>query len=200
MTPQRPAHTELGRFLLASGVLAREWAEPFDATPRACFLPDLMWPLDPDTGRHLSVDRRTDPGEWERWAATDTAITTQWDDGTHTGPTPGTVPTSSSSMPSVVTSMLGHADIRPGTRVLEVGTGTGWNAALLSARLGSGNVVTVEVDPVLAGMDPPGPGKGVRTPSTSSSRNGRWLSIARPFGQTRSSLAASLVCRRTTST
>ncbi|MFD7594881.1 hypothetical protein ACFV6D_17810 [Kitasatospora sp. NPDC059812] len=34
---------------------------------------------------------------------------------------------------------------------MEVGTGTGWNAALLSHRLGSDNVVTVEVDKTSAG-------------------------------------------------
>jgi SAM-dependent methyltransferase len=34
--------------------------------------------------------------------------------------------------------------------VLEVGTGTGWNAALLAYRVGPENVVTVEVDPQVA--------------------------------------------------
>jgi len=37
-----------------------------------------------------------------------------------------------------------------GVRVLEVGTGTGFNAALLAHRAGDRHVVTVEVDPHLA--------------------------------------------------
>ena len=35
---------------------------------------------------------------------------TQWDDGAHTGAEPGTVPTSSASMPSVVAAMLRELD------------------------------------------------------------------------------------------
>ncbi|WP_413101664.1 hypothetical protein [Streptomyces sp. Inha503] len=46
--------------------------------------------------------------------------------------------------------MLTALEVADGQRVLEVGTGSSWNAALLAARLGSGNVTTVEVDPVLA--------------------------------------------------
>lgn len=37
-----------------------------------------------------------------------------------------------------------------GTGCWRFGTGTGWNAALLSYRLGAEQVVTVEVDPVVA--------------------------------------------------
>ncbi len=38
----------------------------------------------------------------------------------------------------------------PGERVLEIGTGTGWNAALLASVVGAENVVTVEIDQRLA--------------------------------------------------
>ncbi|MCU4747160.1 methyltransferase domain-containing protein [Streptomyces sp. G-5] len=136
----------LTRFLLRTGAMKREWAGAFEAVPREVFLPDLMWPYDMDSGRSRTVDRRTDLVAWERAAYANVPVTTQWDDGQHPGPGPGQVPTSSASMPSVVTRMLGDLDVYPGARVLEIGTGTGWNAGLLSARLGDRNVVSVEVD------------------------------------------------------
>ncbi len=46
--------------------------------------------------------------------------------------------------------MLGHLDPQPGERVLEIGTGTGWTAALLAHQLGDDHVVSVEVDPAVA--------------------------------------------------
>ncbi|MEU1815327.1 methyltransferase domain-containing protein [Streptomyces roseifaciens] len=54
-------------------------------------------------------------------------------------------------MPGLVFSMLADLDVGEGHRVLEIGTGTGWNAALLAHRVGpSGSVVTVEVDGTVA--------------------------------------------------
>jgi protein-L-isoaspartate O-methyltransferase len=48
--------------------------------------------------------------------------------------------------------MLCDLDLGDGMRVLEIGTGSGWNAGLLSYRLGGAHVVTVEVDDVLANI------------------------------------------------
>jgi protein-L-isoaspartate(D-aspartate) O-methyltransferase len=55
----------------------------------------------------------------------------------------GRVPVSSSSQPSLMALMLAALDVRPGMRVLEIGAGTGYNAALLAA-LGA-EVVSVDV-------------------------------------------------------
>ncbi|MBP0454032.1 methyltransferase domain-containing protein [Kitasatospora sp. RG8] len=46
--------------------------------------------------------------------------------------------------------MLADLQAEPGMRVLEQGTGTGSNAALLAHRLGDANVTTVEIDPQIS--------------------------------------------------
>lgn len=57
------------------------------------------------------------------------------------------VAVSSASAPGVVAGMLEQFDVRPGHRVLEIGTGTGYNAALLAQLVGSaGEVATVDID------------------------------------------------------
>ena len=61
------------------------------------------------------------------------------------------VPASSSSQPSLMAAMLEQLDLRRGHRVLEIGAGTGYNAALLARVVGAaGNVVSVELDPATA--------------------------------------------------
>jgi protein-L-isoaspartate O-methyltransferase len=55
----------------------------------------------------------------------------------------------SSSRPSLMTRMLEALDIRDGHKVLGIGTGSGYNAALLCHRLGDDRVYSVEIEPGL---------------------------------------------------
>ncbi|MFB7272722.1 protein-L-isoaspartate(D-aspartate) O-methyltransferase [Streptomyces sp. NPDC056244] len=146
----RPRRGELSRFLVETGAMSADWSETFEAVDRAWFLPEMMWPFDMEAKTSVNVDRNADPEQWYRYADANVPITTQWDDGRHRGSAPGRVPTSSTSMPSVVMSMLRDLDVREGMKVLEIGTGTGWNAGLLTHRLGHRLVTTVEVDEAVA--------------------------------------------------
>ena len=59
----------------------------------------------------------------------------------------GGVATSSASQPSMMAIMLEQLDVRPGQRVLEIGAGTGYNAALLARLVGpTGAVTSVDID------------------------------------------------------
>ena len=60
-------------------------------------------------------------------------------------------PISSSSQPAIMALMLEQLDVRPGQRVLEIGAGTGYNAACLACLTGDAALVTtVEIDDDLA--------------------------------------------------
>jgi protein-L-isoaspartate(D-aspartate) O-methyltransferase len=62
------------------------------------------------------------------------------------------LPLSSSSQPAIMALMLEHLELEEGMRVLEIGAGTGYNAALLSLLVGKGGrVVSVDVDAEVAG-------------------------------------------------
>jgi len=61
------------------------------------------------------------------------------------------LPLSSSSQPSLMAKMLDLLGVQAGDRVLEVGAGTGYNAALLAHLTGpSGRVTSIDIDPDLA--------------------------------------------------
>ncbi|GHH36933.1 methyltransferase domain-containing protein [Lentzea cavernae] len=132
---------ELVDQMLGAGVLRDpRWHNAFRAVPRHEFLPHFY--------------RLVPSGDWERVASgdpewlelvyVDDAWVTQFDgDDTVTGGTP----TSSSSMPTIMAIMLEALEVHTGQSILEVGTGTGYNAALLCHALGSDNVTTVDVDP-----------------------------------------------------
>jgi len=59
-------------------------------------------------------------------------------------------PISSSSQPSVMARQLELLDLHPGLLVLEIGTGTGYNAALMGALVSpTGQIISIDIDPEL---------------------------------------------------
>jgi protein-L-isoaspartate(D-aspartate) O-methyltransferase len=141
---------DLADALVSSGAVHSPWLrQAFEDTPREVFVPRFY--RRSESGRKVLVDG-IDPAQREQWLRgvyTDEALTVQLT------PAPDLVdpagaPTSSSSMPTVMAGMLEALDLQPGHRVLEIGTGTGYNAALLCQRVGAHNVASVELDPALA--------------------------------------------------
>ncbi|MET9712316.1 methyltransferase domain-containing protein [Nocardiopsis alba] len=135
-------HTALARTLAERLPAPGHIRDLFATVPRHRFLPDVVW--GENRVRH---DRTTDPDGWLHTAYTDQALITQRDDGVEGGMG---LPTSSSSAPTVMARMLTAARIEPDHRVLEIGTGTGYNAALLSGLLGARSVTTIEIDEAVA--------------------------------------------------
>ncbi|MCJ1677282.1 methyltransferase domain-containing protein [Streptomyces sp. APSN-46.1] len=133
------AHAAQVRELTAAGVLVDPaWRAAFEAVPRHVFVPyfwtgrgaghERLWGEDPDPERRA---------RWLRGVYTDAPLATRLRDGELV---------SSSSQPSLMAKMLNALDVRDGHDVLEIGTGSGYNAALLCHRLGDEHVTTVDLD------------------------------------------------------
>lgn len=142
MTDPQRGHAALVRFLDERGLLSPEWRAVWERTPRAVYLPERIWRQDPDRCRPVTTAE-----ERAALVASDEPVITQVDDGAEDGPG---VATSSNSMPSMVARMLHLLDVHDGQNVLEIGTATGYVAALLAARLGDRYVTSVEIDASLA--------------------------------------------------
>jgi protein-L-isoaspartate(D-aspartate) O-methyltransferase len=141
--------------LLADGAVRdRRWLDAFRTVPRHVFLrrfllqrADGLWEAADSTRQDwLELVYRDqvrvtqldgDPGSWERARAR--------------GGVPGEA-TCSSSMPAIMAIMLEALDVREGQDVLEIGAGTGYNAALLGHVLGDEHVTTVDVDRSIAAL------------------------------------------------
>ncbi|WP_077801105.1 methyltransferase domain-containing protein [Streptomyces sp. JHA26] len=136
------ARAELVREIELSGAWAADpvWREAFATVPRHLFVPSYH------VGVRGGYERRwgehPDPAARERWvrgAYADTPLATRLRDGELL---------SSSSQPSLMATMLVELGVADGDRVLEIGAGTGYNAALLAHRLGDDDLVTtVDLDP-----------------------------------------------------
>ncbi len=120
--------------LVADGSLVDpRWEAAFKRVPRHLFVPRFY-----RNDRHGSaVVDETSGADWLSGVYSDTHLVTTED------------VRSSSTAPSLMAQMLGALELDGGERVLEIGTGTGYNTALLSERLGADRVTSVDIDPDL---------------------------------------------------
>ncbi|MFI8945230.1 methyltransferase domain-containing protein [Streptomyces sp. NPDC053750] len=136
------ARAELVREIELSGAWTADpvWRHAFAAVPRHLFVPYYYVGVRGGYERRWGED--PDPEARERWvrgAYADIPLATRMRDGQLL---------SSSSQPSLMATMLVELGVTDGDRVLEIGAGTGYNAALLAHRLGDGDLVTtVDLDP-----------------------------------------------------
>ncbi|MFC5662286.1 methyltransferase domain-containing protein [Kitasatospora misakiensis] len=144
MTTEPEARIRLAREIERGGsALSSRVVEAFLNVPRQPFVPAFYrW----EGGVHRPW-RGLDEEAW-LWAVyADEALVTEVD-GVHVEDAPEAgvsgVATSSSTAPGLMADMLDALDVRPGDRVLEVGTGTGYNTALLCRLAGAGGVTTVD--------------------------------------------------------
>lgn len=139
-----PCATELRAALVAQmkaegNLQSTAWIDAFSSVPRDVFVPSFFREHDHASGFDC-VDRE-DPSahdDWLRSVYDDDVLFTQINDEG--------APISSSTSPGLMALMLEALDIAPGMKVLEIGTGTGYNAALLCHRLGSGHVTSIDID------------------------------------------------------
>ncbi|MGW7200889.1 methyltransferase domain-containing protein [Streptomyces chryseus] len=115
------------------------WRAAFAEVPRHLFVPYFF--VNGPAGHERLWGEDRDPRRRERWLRgvySDTPLATRMRGGELI---------SSSSQPSLMAGMLDQLRVRDGHAVLEIGAGTGYNAALLSHRLGDELVTTVDLEP-----------------------------------------------------
>ena len=147
----------LAREISEQGALrSPHWRRVFTTVRRHVFLPRYLHDEEPGSipARWRLVEG-TNPDNHHEWLTSVYSDTTLIVDlkGQPIPPERGggshPIVTSSSTMPSLMMRMLEDLDIHDGQRILEIGTGTGYNAALLSERLGDTHVTSIDIDPEL---------------------------------------------------
>ena len=144
LTAADRANEQMTDRLIAEGTLwSPALAAAFRATPRHRFLP-RVFVFQRRHNRWREVRTGQPTPEDIRLIYSDRALITRL--GTPArGAAP--VPISSSSQPSLMAQMLEDLKLGPDLSVLEIGAGTGYNAALLAHVVGPGLVTSVDVDP-----------------------------------------------------
>ncbi|SDI60285.1 methyltransferase, ATP-grasp peptide maturase system, partial [Sinosporangium album] len=148
-----PLRLALAHKLNEDGALTNlRWREAVEAVPRELFLGEAVYQSTAGDERGTAWRplrrREMEDAGWLRLAYDDVTWVTQVE-GVMAADAPGPVhgnPTSSSSFPGLVIRMLEAARVNEGESVLEVGTGTGYSAALMCHRLGSDAVTSIEYD------------------------------------------------------
>lgn len=127
----------VGELVKAGSLHDPRWVAAFEMVPRHQFVPSYL--IRQADGTFEPMDG-TDPArrrEWLEQVYSDEPLVIETD---------GTFPVSSSTQPSLMAEMLEALEITGPERVLEIGTGTGYNAALLCAGLGTDEqVVSVDI-------------------------------------------------------
>jgi protein-L-isoaspartate O-methyltransferase len=125
------------------------WREALLKVPRHEFVP-----------HYYELDTSSRPAAWTRHEPRDAASTARWLELVYS---PATLVTEladyagrgvqtgvvSSTKPDLMIRMLEALQVGDGMRILEIGTGTGYNAALLCHRLGGAQVCSIDIDPAL---------------------------------------------------
>ncbi|MBB5075018.1 protein-L-isoaspartate(D-aspartate) O-methyltransferase [Nonomuraea endophytica] len=131
----------------ASGV--ERLIQALRAVPRHLFVPPRAWASPQGwRGEERVIDATADYGDWWDAAYTNTAIVTQRDDGAAEPTDNERLPTSSLSCPYIAMTWLRELEVDRRHCVLDIGTGTGWTAAVL-AHLTDDNVVSIDIDPAI---------------------------------------------------
>jgi protein-L-isoaspartate O-methyltransferase len=116
--------------ITAGTIVDPRWQAAFKATSRHLFVPRFYQ----NTIEGPSLVEASSSDQWLSTIYTDTHLVTRDD------------VTSSSTAPSLMATMLQALDLNGDETVLEIGTGTGYNAALLSERLTDQQVVSIDID------------------------------------------------------
>jgi protein-L-isoaspartate(D-aspartate) O-methyltransferase len=127
-------HAMVAKMIDNGQLISPGWRAAFEQVPRHSFVPAFY--RQTPTGQRL-VNHLVSSDEWLTGVYEDRALVISPDGR------------SSSTAPSLMAAMLEALEPADGHHVLEIGTGTGYNAALLCQHLGDQHLTTLDIDPEL---------------------------------------------------